>query len=264
MNEILQIETVGRVVRLHLNRPEKRNALSNKLCREIVDAINHANHDLAVGCILLTAAGPAFSAGMDLHEMGQVETTSLSHLHDQLFTMGSRLSKPLVIAVDGAALGGGLGLAANGHVVVASSRARFGLTEIRLGLWPFLVFRAVENALGERRAVELALTGRVMDVNEARSMALVHVIDEDPNAKALEIAGNLAASSPTAIRSGLNFTQETRGKDWEMAGTLARYAREELFQSGDFQEGVKAFREKRPPQWPSLSQENQYPGGKVP
>lgn len=264
MSEVLKIEAAGRVVRLTLNRPDKRNALNNQLCREVVDAVNHANHDLGVGCILLTAAGTCFSAGMDLHELGLVETSSLSHLHDQMFTMGSRLSKPLVIAVEGAALGGGFGLVANGHIVVASPRSQFGLTEIRLGLWPFLVFRSVENALGERRAVELALTGRVMDAAEARAMALVHVIDEDANAKAMEIAEKMASSSPTAIRSGLNFTQETRGKDWEMAGTLARYARDELFQSADFQEGVKAFREKRRPQWPSLGQENQYPGGKVP
>ncbi|HEV2444454.1 MAG TPA: enoyl-CoA hydratase-related protein [Candidatus Sulfopaludibacter sp.] len=264
MSELIELESHGRVLRVAMNRPDKRNALSSKLCRELVDAFNHANHDLNVGAIVLAANGPAFCAGMDLHEVGHIDSDSLSHLHDQLFTIGSRLTKPLVAAVDGPALGGGLGLAANGHIVVASLRARFGLTEIRIGLWPFLVYRAVENALGARRTLELALTGRIFETAEAQAITLVQVIDEDPNGKAMEIAAHLAAASPTAIRSGLNYVQETRGQNWEMAGMVGRYAREELFQSADFQEGLRAFREKRQPEWPSLAQVNQYPGDKTP
>ena len=153
-----------------------------------------------------------------------------------------------------------MGLVANCHVVVASSNAQFGLTEIRLGLWPFLVFRAVEAALGERRAVELALTGRIFDAHEAHAMTLVHQLHEDAGAKAMEIAANLSEYSPSAVRSGLSFVQEVRGKDWGMAGLIARRVREELFHSPDFQEGIRAFREKRKPEWPSLAQKNEYPG----
>jgi len=264
MSDILQSETRGRVLRLVLNRPEKRNALNAQLCHELQDSISHANHDSKIGSILLLANGSCFSAGMDLQELGQVDEESLAHIQEQLFTTGTRLSKPLVAAVDGPALGGGLGILANCHIVVASSKAKFGLTEIRLGLWPFLIHFAVAAALGERRLLELALTGRVFEAQEAQAMGLVQVIDEDPNGKAMETAENLANSSSMAIRSGLNFSQEIRGEDPEMVGLLARNARKEVFESPDFQEGLKAFREKRQPVWPSLSHEKPNPGDVAP
>jgi len=264
MSDILQDEITGRVRRLTMNRPEKRNALNAALCRELVDAINQANHDHEIGAVLLMANGPAFCSGMDLHELGHVDDEALGHLHDQLFTLGSRLSKPLVAAVDGPALAGGFGLVVNCHVVVASPNARFGLTEIRIGLWPFLVQRAAVNAIGERRFLELALTGRIMEPTEAQSMGLIQAIHEDAGAKALEIAEQLAAYSLPAIRGGLNYAQEIRGEDWEMAGMLGRNARQEQFQGADFLEGLRAFREKRRPVWPSIAPKSHESGGGVP
>jgi enoyl-CoA hydratase/carnithine racemase len=264
MSEILQSEIQGRVLRLSLNRPEKRNALNSQLCHELQDAISHANHDQKVGATLLMANGTCFSAGMDLQEMGHVDEESLGHIQEQLFTMGLRLSKPVVAAVDGPALGGGFGVLANCHIVVASTKAKFGLTEINIGLWPFLIYRAVEIAIGERRLLELALTGRIFGAEEAQAMGLAQVIDEDPNNKAMEIAAKLANSSSMAIRSGLNFAQEIRGESQEMVGLLARNARKDVFESLDFQEGLRAFREKRQPEWPSLSQEKHEPGDETP
>lgn len=260
MSDILLTEIRGRVVRLVMNRVDKRNALSAVLCRELVDSIHRANRDPNVGAILLAANGPVFSAGMDLHELGQIDQESLGNIQDQLFSVGTRLATPLIAAVDGPALGGGFGVVANAHIVVASERARFGLTEIRLGLWPFLIYRALEAALGERRVVELALTGRIIDVQEAKLAGLVQEIHQDPNAKAMEIAEQLANSSAPAVRGGLNFIQEARDKDWEMAGMIARSMREELFQSPDFAEGVRAFREKRKPLWPSLNPKKEISG----
>src|SRR5579872_2565012 len=110
MSEALQVEQRERVLWLTINRPEKRNALTSELCREMVDAVNHANHDPGVGAIVLAANGSAFSAGMDLGEVARVNPKSLSDLHEQLFTMGLRIGKPLVAAVQGPALGGGMGL----------------------------------------------------------------------------------------------------------------------------------------------------------
>lgn len=263
MSDILNTELRGRVLWLALNRPDKRNALSSALCRDLVDSVHRANRDPQVGAIVLAGTGPAFSAGMDLSELAQLDPTSLSNVHEQLFTMESRLGKPLIAAVNGPALGGGVGLVANCHIVVASQQAKFGLTEIRLGLWPFLVYRAVEIALGERRAVELALTGRIFDVEEAKSLSLVQEISPEPDTRAMELAESLAASSPTAIRSGLSFVQEVRGKDVDSSALIARRVREELFHSPDFQEGVRAFREKRKAEWPSLARENQYPGDRT-
>ena len=165
-----------------------------------------------------------------------------------------RLGTPLIgcATINGLALGGGSGLVANCHIVVASPKATFGLTEIKLGLWPFLVFRAMQAAVGERRAVELALTGRIFDVKEAQTMGLIHEVHEDAIPRAMDLADRLSKNSPTAVHSGLDFVQEVRSKDWETAGLIARRIRDELFQSADFQEGLRAFREKRSPKWPSI------------
>jgi enoyl-CoA hydratase/carnithine racemase len=255
MSDILEISQHGRVLRLALNRPEQRNALSSDLCRELVDAINRANRDMRIGAIVLTGNGESFSAGMDLKELGNVSVETINNVHEQLFTVNMRLRTPIVAAVNGYALGGGTGLVANCHIAVASERAKFGLTEIKLGLWPFLVYHAVEIAIGERRAIELALTGRTFDAKEAQQLGLIHEIAPDSNQRAMEIAEALASSSPTALHSGLDFIQEVRGKEWGSASMIAGRIRDELFASGDFQEGVRAFREKRQPKWPSLSED---------
>jgi enoyl-CoA hydratase/carnithine racemase len=254
VSELLVVEQHDRVVRMVMNRPEKRNALSAALCRDLADAIGRADRDPRVGAIVLAANGPVFSAGMDLDEFGTVRPDDVSEVHEQLFTLTFRLNTPVVGEIEGAALGGGTGLVANCHIAIASDQARFGLTEIRLGLWPFLVFRSILAAIGERRAVELALTGRIFSAAEAKEMGLLHEITSDVKSRAMEVAQTLCQASPTAMRSGLTFVQEARGKDWQMAGLIGRRMREDIFSSADFQEGVRAFKEKRPAQWPSLRQ----------
>ena len=127
-----------------------------------------------IGAILLTGTGKAFCAGMDLAEALQADRSELDELHERLFTVGIRLHKPMIAGVHGAALAGGTGLAANAHILIACEEASFGLTEIRIGLWPILIFRAVKAAIGERRATELALTGRIFDGRKPVSYGLVH------------------------------------------------------------------------------------------
>jgi enoyl-CoA hydratase/carnithine racemase len=207
-----------------------------------------------VGAVLLAGNGKAFSAGMDLEEILNLRLRDVDEVHEQLFTFGIRASKPLVAAVQGAAIAGGTGLAANAHVVVAAENALFGLTEIRLGLWPFLIFRSIAVAVGERRAVELSLTGRLFGAQDAVTWGLAHhvVKVEDLEAQALQIATDLAGACPTALRSGLMFVQEIRGRNWDESGQIARHIREQTLRSDDFREGVTAFLEKRPPKWPTL------------
>src|SRR5690242_12600382 len=253
MSDVLEIHREGRLLFITLNRPDKRNALNLQLSRELVHALEAAEKDASVGAILLSGNGKCFCAGMDLSEITETNTDEISSVQEQLFTIGARLGKPLIGAVQNAALAGGTGLAANCHIVFAGEDAVFGLTEIRLGLWPFLVFRSVTAAIGERRAVELALTGRIFGAAEAREMGLVHEVAGNLETRAREVAQGLAGASPTAVQSGLTFVREVRGTDWKSGGEIARRIRDEVFESKDFLEGLQAFREKRGARWPSLS-----------
>lgn len=247
----------GRLLRLQLNRPEKRNALNLVLCIEIVDALQVANTDAGVGAVLIEAAGPAFCAGMDLEEaLAQRGGEGLA-VHERLFTFGEWMNKPVVAAIAGAALAGGMGLVANCHAAVAAQGATFGITEIRIGMWPFVIARAVNAALGERRALELTLTGRLFGTNEALQYGLIqHVTPPfELDDRATAIAGQLAESSAETIARGLAFHRESRKLDAAAASELALRMRERQFQSDDFEEGVSAFLEKRMPAWPSAGGE---------
>jgi enoyl-CoA hydratase/carnithine racemase len=236
---MLEIQKQDRVLRLTLNRPEKRNALNLALCRDLVNALERADTDPSVGAILLTANGSAFSAGMDLSEALEADRTELDQIHERLFTIGFRLHKPIVAAVNGAAMAGGTGLAANAHILVACESAMFGLTEIRIGIWPFLIFRAIKAAVGERRATELALTGRAFDGRQAADYGLVHELCQAPQNRAEDIANQLSQSSAEVIRAGLEYVNRTRDKSWEDAGRSAWEIRRPIMASAEFREKVE-------------------------
>lgn len=250
----LLIEREGRVLRITLNRPEKRNALDAALCEELVAAVEGAQHDAAVGAILLDAAGKVFCAGMDLEEAASHPAGHTLEVHERLFGLGRRALKPVVISVNGAALGGGTGLVAQGHVVVAAQGSLFGLTEVRVGLWPFLIYRAVEEAIGPRRTLELSLTGRVFSAADALTWGLIHqvALPFELEERATAVAHGLANSSRTAIENGMECVQRGTGAGWAERGALAAEYRVRVMAGADFREGVAAFREHREPQWPSL------------
>jgi enoyl-CoA hydratase/carnithine racemase len=250
--KLIELNKDGRVLRVTLNRPEKRNALNLELCTRLVQAFDDADNNKDVGAIVLNANGPAFCAGMDLKETIDVDQIQLAGIHERLFTVIHRIRTPIIAAVHGAALAGGTGLAANAHIVVAKDDARFGLTEIRIGLWPVLIFRSIDHAMGERRAVELSLTGREFSAGEALGYGLVTEIANDPLKRATDLAIMLAGYSPVAIAAGLDYVHQTRGRDWEHAGRVGRVIRDQLLSNEDFKEGARAFLEKRRPSWPSL------------
>lgn len=194
----LRIEQDGRLRRITLAAPEKRNLLDAELCRDLLRELREAAADQGTGAILIEADGQVFCSGV---EPGAGE---------ELFATGRILTKPLVAAVRGVAVSGGLALIANAHVVVAAQGTSFGLTDIREGKWSAAIYRAVASAIGERRALELALTGRIFSTADALAWGLVHVVAPafELDDRASEIAALLANANPDAIRAALGHPQD--------------------------------------------------------
>jgi enoyl-CoA hydratase/carnithine racemase len=138
--------------------------------------------------------------------------------------------------------------------VVAHPETRFGLKEVRIGYWPVFVFRAIEHAIGERRALELSLTGRVFGAEEALRFGLVTEISANTMRFAADIAALISTFSPSAINVGLSYANQIRGRDWEHASEVGRKVRSRLLATEDYREGVRAAIERRQPQWPSLTE----------
>jgi enoyl-CoA hydratase/carnithine racemase len=251
MNANLEISREGAVLRVTLNRPDKRNALNAEMCRGIVDAVEGVQDDSSVGAIILDSKGDVFCAGMDLDEAASPQAAQYTAIHERLFTLGARSRKPIVTGIQGPALGGGVGLICTSHIAVAAHGSSFGLTEIRLGMWPFVIYRSVALALGERRALELSLMGRIFNVPEAIQWGLVHEAAPqfELDDRVTAIAMHLADMSPQAISRGLEFVHKTYGVDPVHAAPIALEMRTAAFASDDFREGVSAFREKRRPNY---------------
>jgi enoyl-CoA hydratase/carnithine racemase len=249
---LLETKQHLRVLQIALNNPENGNALNIELCNELLEALDRAEGDRSVGAILLTANGSDFCAGMDLKEQLEADKVQLGGIHQRLFSTVQRIHKPIVAAVHGSVFAGGMGLAANAHIVVAHPETRFGLTELRVGYWPVFIYRAVEHAIGERRAMELSLTASDFEAEEAFRYGLVTEISSDPLHRAAEIAARMSAYSPSAIKIGLGYAHQIRGRDWDYAGEVGTKARSHLLATKDYSEGVRAAIEKRQPEWPSL------------
>lgn len=237
-----KIAREGRLLRLTLARPEKRNALSAALCHEIVEAVD-AVDPRDTGAIFLDAEGPSFCAGMDLADSLTADPAELAAIHDRLFTMGRRAEVPIVAYVHGHAIAGGTGLAANAHLVYAAEDARFGLTELRVNLWPFLIYRAVEDAIGARRTLAWTLEAGIYDAAAARDAGLVHRIAT--HAEALAAAHELAARLHEAVAFGMTYFRQSRTLSFDEAGALAADLRIELMSSGGYREAAAAFRDRK-------------------
>jgi enoyl-CoA hydratase/carnithine racemase len=179
MSELL-LENRGAVRVLTMNRPDKRNALNFALTEALLEGLRAADADASVGSIVLTGAGPAFCAGADLSEFKDLTPANAplverrAELTMQLHGTFSRLSKPVVTAINGAAMGGGAGLALAGDVAVMAATARLGYPEVKHGIVAAIVMANLVRNVGRKAAFELVATGEPVDAARARSLGMVN------------------------------------------------------------------------------------------
>ncbi len=246
------------ILTITLNRPEKRNALNTQLIRELTEAL-HAAAAGASGVVILTGAGSAFCAGLDLEHLQSMSAkTAEEHRADsesiaRLMRTLYDLPKPTIAAVNGPAIAGGMGLATMCDFTLAVPEAKFGYTEVRIGFIPAVVASFLLRQVGEKRTRDLLLSGRIIKAPEALEMGLVTriVADQDLMREADGLAQVLLRNSPEsmkAIKQMLSAHAKER-LDREIEEAIEWNARQRSTE--DFREGVRAFLEKRTPVWPS-------------
>jgi methylglutaconyl-CoA hydratase len=195
------------VLSLTLNRPDKRNALNAELIEALHEALERADLDAEVRVVLLRGVGRDFCAGADLDELLASADQTISENERAALRLGSvfermrALPKPVLAMIQGRALAGGAGLATASDLVLAGAGAQIGYPEIQRGFVPAMVMALLRRAAGEKVALDLVLTGRVLSAQEAERAGLVSRIypDAELESSALQLAGQLAGSSGTAI-----------------------------------------------------------------
>lgn len=255
MNVKLALEPPVAVVTL--NRPEVRNALSPALMDDFHQALNEVESCADIAGVVVTGEGSAFSAGVDLTVLKKLTEQSAQEsrqdaLHLRKFLERVyRFPKPVVAAVNGAAMGGGCGLVSACDIAVAAEDALFGYTEVKVGFIPALVSVFLLRRCGERKVRELLLTGRIFSALEAQQLGLVDQVvpGVDLLSRARAIVETISRNSPSGVRLTKNLLEELPGLSLEQALAVALELNALARTSQDFKEGVTAFLEKRPPNW---------------
>jgi enoyl-CoA hydratase len=248
--ETILIEKHGKAALLRLNRPEALNALNAKLISELDAALQDFDRDAEIGCVVLTGSEKAFAAGADIKEM-QDKSFADVFLGDFIsrWENVSKTRKPVIAAVAGFALGGGCELAMMCDFILAADTAKFGQPEIKLGVIPGAGgTQRLTRFVGKSKAMEMVLTGRMMDAAEAERSGLVSRVVPAASLveEALKVAATIASMSAAAVYAGkeaVNVAFETTLREGVRFERRIFHA---LFATEDQKEGMKAFVEKRP------------------
>ncbi len=244
----VQTSRQGRVLIVRLDREDKRNALNKQVTPGLDAAMNELEDDPELWCGVLTGGDRYFSAGADLTE-GPGDPTPRGGL---VGLIRRTRSKPLIAAVEGFALGGGLELVLCCDLVVAATGARFGLPEVKRGLMPDFggAFRIARH-LPRNVARELLLTGEPIDAERAERLGFVNRIcaPGQATATAVELAEAICANAPLAVREALAVFEREATPDEDPIFAFSNAAHQRLLATADMREGVTAFFERRPPRW---------------
>jgi len=248
--ETIVVETKGRVGIIRFNRPQVLNALNRTLVAEFNGAVAAFDADTNIGCILITGSEKAFAAGADIKEM-----VSKTHMDAFLSNFGAnedavaRARKPVVAAVAGFALGGGCEFAMQADIIIAADNAKFGQPEIKLGVIPgYGGTQRLTHAVGKAKAMDLILTGRMMDAAEAERVGLVARVVPlaslmDEAMKVAETIASMSLPSVLSAKEAVNRAFETSLAEGVLFERRVFHA---LFATEDQKEGMAAFVEKRP------------------
>ncbi|MAZ58096.1 MAG: enoyl-CoA hydratase [Flavobacteriales bacterium] len=237
---------------IEINRPTQLNALNNKVITDLSDKLNDIEHTPSIRSVIISGVGDkAFVAGADIKEFQDFTTERAIELSKsgkiKLFNKISHFSKPVISAINGYALGGGLELALSTHIRIASSSAKLGLPECSLGLIPgYSGTQKLPQIIGVNLAMEMILTAKMINAEEAHRIGLVnHVVEQDNLLeKCLKICKLFHGTSPEALSSAIksiNSCYLNEGDDVESREFGA------LFETDNFKEGVNAFLQKRKP-----------------
>jgi enoyl-CoA hydratase len=244
------------VATVTLDSPENRNALSNELLAELMDAFETARADERVRCVVLTSSHEkVFSAGASLDQFAA--DLPLVHKHfggerfPRLFKTIMGLGKPTICAANGHVLAGALGLALCCDLIVAKESARFGTPEINVGVFPFMIMALIYRNVPRKKTNELLLLGEQISAAEAREIGIVNRVApaEEFDGAVDEWARRLAGKSPVLMRLGKEAMYRQLDMPFEDALDFLRSQLSLAFTTEDIQEGVRAFFEKREPQW---------------
>lgn len=256
MYSTLLLDISGQIASITLNRPDKRNAVSATMIAELQTALDEVEKSHA-RVVIITGAGKAFCAGMDLEMLAAISKQSPAENQEDSRRMAKMLRRlwsfprPLIAAVNGAALAGGCGIATLCDFTLATPEAKFGYTEVKIGFLPAIVSVFLTRQIGEKKARDLLLTGRIVDAAEAKELGLVNEIVPAENllARAKELAGVLIAASPGSLSRAkrLMTSAAAAAVDHDLERAILENAR--IRCTPDFKEGLASFLEKRKPVW---------------
>jgi enoyl-CoA hydratase/carnithine racemase len=247
------------VATVTLNYPERRNALSLDVTRELLKCLERLEHDRTVKVIILASEGPVFSSGHDLTEV--LERHSSDHKRIfcacyHLMTKIQSVRQPVIAQVQGLATAAGCQLVATCDLAIASENASFATPGVRIGLFCSTPMVALTRSIGRKRALEMLLTGEAIDAVTAAAWGLVNrvVPAADLRSATRSLAERIAEASPVVVGIGKNAFYQQAELDQARAYDLAGETMTANLQESDALEGIQAFLEKRPPRWPSTSQ----------
>lgn len=256
MYQTLLVESRGPAAWIVLNRPEKQNAISPQMTRDLIAALKQADSDPAVRVVVLTGAGEkAFCAGGDLGSEKQPGPVERHQGHREFADLARTLvglSKPTVARVNGHAMGGGFGIAAGCDITVAAADAMLGTPEANIGLFPYVIMATLYRTTTQpKRLLEMMLLGQRISAEEARALGWVnHVVPRGQlDAKVNEVVEALASKSPAVLALGRRAFYDMREMEFDRALDYLAAALSLNMTMEDMKEGVIAFMTKRQPKW---------------